>query len=130
MSSYNTVTTMIPEPESIVEYIIRFLEDVVWWFLLAVLISAAGRFTDVYFKEKRLLWGYIILPFSLVALGLMLSASLEMLIKILYNNEPLQSLLTFPFLTRVTEGVLIAFIGTVIYHIADGVYGTEITEKH
>jgi putative membrane protein len=130
ISSYNTVTTIVPDPENIVEYIIRFLDDVVWWFVLAVLISAAGRFTDVYFKEKRVLWGYIILPFSLVALGLILSASLEMLIKILYNNEPLQSLLTMPFLTRVIEGVLLAFIGTVIYHIADGMYGTETPEKN
>jgi len=113
-----------------VEYTTLFIYDIIWWFVLAVLIVAAGRFVDMYFKEKRILWTYIILPFSMIAFGLISSASLKMIIKILYQNEPLQSLLTMPFLTRVIEGVLIAFIGTVIYHIANGLYGAESLEKH
>jgi len=130
IASYNMVTTMDPEPEGIVEYTTLFIYDIIWWFVLAVLIVAAGRFVDMYFKEKRILWTYIILPFSMIAFGLISSASLKMIIKILFQNEPLQSLLTMPFLTRVIVGVLIAFIGTVIYHIANGLYGAESLEKH
>ncbi|MGC9554451.1 MAG: DUF373 family protein [Thermoplasmatota archaeon] len=130
IAAYNVVTNLDPEPEAILEYALRFLDEVVWWFVLAMLISTAGRFTDVYFNEKRVLWGYVILPFSLVAFGFIFSASTDMLIKILYHSEPLQYLLTIPFLTRVTIGVLIGFIGTVIYHIAEDMYGTGNREKH
>lgn len=129
LSAYNVVNTLEPAPETIFEASIRFIHEVTWWFVAAVLISLAGRFTDVYFKEKRVLWGYVILPFSLLAFGLIFSASTEMLIKIAIQSEPLQSLLTLPFLSRIIEGVLIGFIGTVIYHIAEDMYGEKKTEK-
>ncbi len=129
VSAYNVVSTLEPVPHGIFEYTIRFMDEIVWWFVLSVIIFVAGRFTDVYFREKKILWGYVILPFSMFAFGLILSASLDMLIKITINAESLQSLLTMPFLTTIIEGVLIAFIGTVLYHIAEDVYGKEEMQK-
>ncbi|MCD6299061.1 MAG: DUF373 family protein [Thermoplasmata archaeon] len=130
VSAYNVVSTLEPAPHGVFEYTIRFMDEIVWWFVLSIMISAAGRFTDVYFREKRILWGYVILPFSLFAFGLILSASLETLIKITINAQPFQSLLTMPFLTTIIEGILIAFIGTVLYHIAEDMYGTEEVQKN
>ena len=129
VSAYNMVSTVEPAPHGAFEYTIIFMDEIVWWFVLSVMISTAGRFTDVYFKEKKVLWGYVILPFSLIAFGLLLSASLDVLIKISINGEPIQSLFTMPFLTTIIEGVLIAFIGTVLYHIAEDMYGEEEMQK-
>ncbi|NIA11103.1 MAG: DUF373 family protein [Nitrospiraceae bacterium] len=130
VSAYNVVSTLDPAPHGVFEYTIRFMDEIVWWFVLSVMLSVAGRFTDVYFREKRILWGYVILPFSLLAFGLILSASLDMLVKITINAQPLQSLLTMPFLTTIIEGILIAFIGTVLYHIAEDMYGKEEVQKN
>jgi len=123
-------STLEPVPNGVFEYTIRLMDEIIWWFVLSVMISAAGRFTDVYFREKRILWGYVILPFSLFAFGLILSASLGVLIKITINSQSLQSLLTMPFLTTIIEGILIAFIGTVLYHIAEDMYGKEEVQKN
>jgi len=128
-SAYNMLSTIEPAPHGMFEYIILFMDEIVWWFILSVMISAGGRFIDVYFREKKVLWGYVILPFSLIAFGLILSASLDMLIRITINAEPIQSLLTMPFLTTIIEGVLVAFIGTVLYHIAEDMYGKEEMQK-
>ncbi|MEA2055163.1 MAG: DUF373 family protein [Candidatus Thermoplasmatota archaeon] len=130
VSAYNVVSTLEPAPQGVFEYIIQFMDEIVWWFILSVLISAAGRFTDTYFKEKKILWGYVILPFSLFAFGLIFSASLDMLIEITINAKPLLSLLNMPFLTTIIGGVLIAFIGTVLYHIAEDIYGKEEVQKN
>ncbi|RLC54737.1 MAG: hypothetical protein DRI80_18850, partial [Chloroflexota bacterium] len=83
---------------------------------------------DVYFREKKVLWSYTLLPFSLVAFGLILSASIDILLKILHNAEPLSYILNILFLTKLIGGVLIAFIGMVLHHILEDIYG-EKTQK-
>lgn len=108
------------------EYVIKFLNDILWWFIFAVLLIALGRFIDAYFKEKKVLWGYTILPFTLVAFGLILSASLKILIEII-REKPFhfiltEYVLTLPFLTKVAGGILVAFIGSVLYHIIEDIY--------
>ncbi len=129
LSAFNVVSTMQPAPQGVFEFSVRFLHEITWWFVAAALISVGGRFTDIYFKEKQVLWSYVILPFSLLAFGLIFSASTDMLIKIAIQSEPLQSLLTLPFLSRIIEGVLIGFIGTVIYHIAEDMYSDAEPEE-
>ena len=52
------------------QYSLSFLDNVIWWVIVAVLISAGGHFADVYLREKRVLWNYSIIPFSLPAFGL------------------------------------------------------------
>ncbi len=127
LSAYNVLSS--EEELEMGEYVIRFIKEVLWWLLLAVFISAFGRFTDAYFREKKVLWSYTLLPFSLVAFGLILWASLDLLLKVINNAQPLSYLLTIPFLTKILGGVLIAFIGMVLHHILEDVYGEEKAQK-
>lgn len=111
------------------EYTIRFLNDIIWWIIVAILCFAFGRFIDIYFKEKRFLWSYSTIPFSLAAFGLIFSASLTILLEIL-KEKSIHSIFTeyvlsIPFLTKITAGILIAFIGSVLYHIMEDIYGKE-----
>ncbi|MEM1514387.1 MAG: DUF373 family protein [Candidatus Thermoplasmatota archaeon] len=111
------------------EYVIKFLNDTIWWIVIAILNIALGRFIDVYFKEKRVLWSYSIIPFSLVAFGLIFSASLTILLEII-REKSIQSIfseyvLSVPFLAKITGGILVAFIGSVLYHILEDIYGKE-----
>ncbi len=124
VSAVNRLENLTPS-----EYVIQFINDVLWWFIIAVLLIALGRFIDVYFKERKVLWSYPIIPFSLVAFGLILSASFTILLEIIKEN-PFHVILTeyvlsLPFLTKIIGGILIAFIGSVLYHILEDTYKEE-----
>ena len=111
------------------EYVIRFINEMLWWIVAAVLLIALGRFIDAYFKEKKVLWNYSILPFTLVAFGLILSASLTILIEVIHERS-LHTIFTefifsVPFLAKIIGGLLIAFIGSVLYHIIEDMYKEE-----
>ena len=122
------------ENYSIAEYVIRFIVEILWYIVAAILLVALGRFIDAYFKEREILWTYAILPFTLVAFGLILSASLTILIQIIHRTS-LPSILneyviSIPFLARIIGGLLVAFIGSVLYHIAEDTFKDEdIGEK-
>ncbi|MCD6448239.1 MAG: DUF373 family protein [Thermoplasmata archaeon] len=111
------------------EYVIRFINEMLWWIVAAVLLIALGRFIDAYFKEKKVLWNYSILPFTLVAFGLILSASFTILIEVIHERS-LHTIFTefifsVPFLAKIIGGLLIAFIGSVLYHIIEDMYKEE-----
>ena len=104
----------------------KTLRKILWWIIAAVLLISFGRFIDAYFKEKRVLWSYSILPFTLIAFGFILTASLNILIEII-RQKSLHSILTeyvltVPFLASITGGLLIAFIGSVLYHILEDMF--------
>ncbi|HEC76675.1 MAG TPA: DUF373 family protein [Thermoplasmatales archaeon] len=109
------------------EYSIKFVNEILWWFIASILLVALGRLIDAYFKEKKILWGYSILPFTLIAFGLILSASFNILIEIIHQSSFhsifTQYVLSVPFLAKIIGGILIAFIGSVLYHIIEDVYG-------
>ena len=111
------------------EYIARFINEILWWFIISILLVAMGRFIDVYFKERRILWGYTIIPFSLIAIGLILSASLSIIIELIKEKSLhfilMEYVLSISFLTKIIAGILIAFIGSVLYHIVEDTYKEE-----
>lgn len=117
------------ENYSVTEYVIRFIVEILWYLVAGILLVALGRFIDAYFKEKKILWTYSILPFTLVAFGLILSASLTIIIQIIHQKS-LSSILndyviSIPFLASITGGLLVAFIGSVLYHIVEDVFTVE-----
>ena len=106
--------------------IARFINGVVWWFIIAILFIPLGRFVDAYFKERKVLWQYIIIPFSLIAFGLIFSAFSNIVIEII-QEKPIdliirQYIISFPFITKLIAAILIAFIGNVLYHIVEDIY--------
>jgi len=111
------------------EYVIQFINQVLWWMIAAGLLVALGRVIDAYFKEKKVLWTYSILPFTAIAFGLILSASLNILIEVAHEKSLhfifTQRILSIPFLAKIIGGLLVAFIGSVLYHILEDIYKEE-----
>ncbi len=129
ISMVSAIKVLANQQMETAEYAVRFVNEILWWFIIAILIIALGRFIDAYFKERRVLWSYSILPFTLIAFGLILSASLNILIEVIHEKS-LHSIFTeyvlsIPFLTKITGGILVAFIGSVLYHIIEDMYREE-----
>lgn len=97
------------------EYFLFFLDNVIWWVIVAVLISAGGRFTDVYLREKRVLWNYSILLFSLPAFGLIFSACVDILLKVIQGIDVASFLTPYIFM-KLVGGIVAAFVGVILYH--------------
>jgi len=104
----------------------KFINGIVWWFIVAILFIPLGKFVDAYFKEKKVLWHYILFPFSLIAFGLIFSAFSTIIIEILHE-KPIeliikQHIISISFITKIITAILIAFIGSVLYHIVEDIY--------
>lgn len=71
----NTVQALPPDP-NLLAYTLAFASAMLWWLLGAALVHVAGRVLDTYIREPGRVWEYWVMPFSLVALGLLLSPTL------------------------------------------------------
>ncbi|HLE97397.1 MAG TPA: DUF373 family protein, partial [Candidatus Thermoplasmatota archaeon] len=60
----------------------------VWWLVAAGLVSATGRVVDAWLKDHRVLWTYWNLPFSLVALGLVLTGAIGIVQRVVDGLSP------------------------------------------
>lgn len=101
--------------------VISFLNDITWGIVAAGLLFAFGRVTDLYIREKKILWTYWIVPFSLFAYGFIAAAvfgALYQSFQSFINNEvfSLDPFLTLNFVGYVAVGVIIAFIGAISNH--------------
>lgn len=81
----------------------------VWWVVGAAVLSVGGKVVDAYVREGEILWSYWILPFSLVAAGLILTAALDMALALL-QEEPF---FTFQNFIRLVLGFGVAFLGSI-----------------
>jgi putative membrane protein len=102
--------------------VLSFLKDITWGIVTAVIIAAVGRVTDLYVREKKVIWSYWIIPFSLFAFGFIASAIFNSLYDSLLGEFTIDPFLTPSFIGYVTVGILIAFIGAVTYHYIKDVY--------
>ncbi len=106
--------------------IVEGINEILIWVIVALLLVPAGRFVDAYFKERRVLWQYVIIPFSLISIGLIFSASMTVIFEIL-SEESISTVInklafSLPFITKIVGAILIAFIGMMLYHIVEDIY--------
>jgi putative membrane protein len=116
----------------LVVLILKFLGAITWGLVAAGLLAAVGRVTDIYIREKKILWSYWVVPFSLFTFGFIASAIFETLpdtiLEYLTNQEfVVERFYTLSFMSYIAVGILIAFIGAVSYHYVKEFY---ITEKY
>jgi putative membrane protein len=112
--------------------ILKFLGAITWGIVAAGLLAAFGRVTDLYIREKRVLWSYWIVPFSLFAFGFIGSIIFDTFGQVIWEYSKGNGFLIDPFYTLsfwgyITVGIIIVFIGTVSYHYIKDQY---ITEKY
>jgi uncharacterized membrane protein len=89
-------------------YTLAFGSFMLWWLVAAALVHLVGRILDTYFREPDGVWDLWIMPFSLVALGLMGSAALGALSRAIGGSE--FNFTPQEFVT-LALGVVIAFVG-------------------
>jgi len=102
--------------------VLSFLKSIVWGIVVAGLIAAFGRVTDIYVREKKIHWSYWIVPFSLLAFGFITSAVSESLYDSLKADFSLTPFLTLTFVAYISVGILIAFMGAITYHYIKDTY--------
>jgi putative membrane protein len=116
----------------LVVLILKFLGAITWGLVAAGLLAAVGRVTDIYIREKKILWSYWVVPFSLFTFGFIASAIFDTLpdtiLEYLTNQEfGIERFYTLSFMSYIAVGILIAFIGAVSYHYVKEFY---IIEKY
>jgi putative membrane protein len=103
----NALAQLQPD-RNVLAYTLAFASFMLWWLVGAALIHLAGRVLDQYLREPRDVWGLWMMPFSLVALGLMGSAMLAAFSRAIAGSE---FTLTGPEFVSVAAGVVVAFVG-------------------
>jgi putative membrane protein len=114
----------------LVVLILKFLGAITWGIVAAGLLTAFGRVTDIYIREKKVLWSYWIVPFSLFAFGFIGSILFDTFGQVIWEYTKGNGFLIDPFYTLsfwgyITVGIIIVFIGTVSYHYIKEQYMTE-----
>lgn len=127
--AYNNVFN---KDTSLIVTILSFLAAITWGIVAAGLLAAFGQVTDVYIREKKILWVYWAVPFSLFAFGFIGSTIFQSLSDAFeyygrYKEFLLDQFLTSQFILYTIAGVIIAFIGAVTYHYVKENY---ILEKY
>lgn len=132
ISVFNGYNTVLIKDMPLVVMILSFLSAITWWIVAAGLLAAFGRVTDLYIREKKILWSYWAVPFSLFTFGFIGSAVFQSLSDAFehyarYKEFALDQFLTQQFVFFTISGVIIAFIGAVTYHYIKEFY---ILEKY
>jgi len=105
----------------LVVMILKFLGSITWAIVAAGLLTIFGRLTDLYIREKKILWSYWILPFSLFGFGFIGSILFDTFGQVIWEYTKGNGFLIEPFYTLsfwgyIIVGIIIVFIGAVSYH--------------
>jgi uncharacterized membrane protein len=119
--------------------VLKFLAAITWGIVAAGLLAAFGRVTDLYIREKKILWSYWGVPFSLFAFGFIGSIVFDTFGQVIWEFRNDRGFLIEPFYTLsfwgyITVGIIIVFIGAVSYHyikeeFIDETYEINIEEQ-
>jgi putative membrane protein len=132
VSMFYAYNTTFNQDLPLIVLILKFLAAITWGVVAAGLLAAFGRVTDLYIREKKVLWSYWVVPFSLFAFGFIGSILFDTFGQVIWEYTKGNGFLIDPFYTLsfwgyITVGIIIVFIGTVSYHYIKEQY---ITEKY
>lgn len=109
------------ENNTLVVLILKFLAEITWGIVAAGLLAAVGRVTDLYIREKEILWSYWIVPFSLFSFGFIGSMLFTTFSNVISDYSKgygfdIRPFYTLSFWGYISVGIIIAFIGAISYH--------------
>jgi putative membrane protein len=118
-SSFNSIPLptdpKIPTP-SWVYYILSFIENILPFVVVAILVWISGRIFDTYLHEKKIYWRYIILSMWTISIGLILSAALILTLGFLAKPPlTIREIINLDLVSRIGIGLLIAIGGSFAY---------------
>jgi len=115
-----------------IQIILSFVKNMVWGIVLAGLVALFGLIIDTYVKDKKTLWAYWPIPFSLFGFGFISYAIFDALYDALINwpnKFYIKPFTGFDFIGYASSGILIAIVGAITYHYIKEIYNTEEKEK-
>ncbi len=124
---YAFSNTVFSSEVPLVLSIISFLRHITWGIVAAGLLAAFGRVADIYVRDKKIIWQYWTVPFSLFTFGFIGSAVLESLYNSIANKFSIITFFSANFIGYTSAGIIIAFIGAISYHYIKDTY---ILDKH
>jgi len=114
MSAFSDPENPIPPETPLPEYVLEFIHSMLIWVILAVLVWVGGKVFDTYVHEKKIYWNYIIISLWTLSVGLIISATLILVLGFV-REEALPGILDLDFFARIGGGVLIAIVGSLSY---------------
>jgi putative membrane protein len=117
----------------LVVLVLKFLGAITWGIVAAGLLATVGRVTDLYIREKKILWSYWVVPFSLFAFGFIGSILFDTFGQVIWEYSKGNGFLIDPFYTLsfwgyISAGIIIVFIGAISYHYIKEEYIHETYE--
>jgi putative membrane protein len=117
----------------LVVLILKFLGSITWGIVAAGLLAAVGQVTDLYIRQKKILWSYWVVPFSLFAFGFIGSILFDTFGQVIWEYSKGNGFLMDPFYTLsfwgyISAGLIIVFIGAISYHYIKEEYIHEAYE--
>ncbi len=112
--------------------ILSFVKNVIWGIVLGGLVALFGRIIDTYVKDKKVLWTYWVIPFSLFAFGFISYAVFSTLEKSLEgwpSEFIIEYFFSFSFIGYTFAGILIALIGAITHHYIKEMHRTDEKER-
>jgi putative membrane protein len=89
---------------------ITFVRELIWWAVGSTLLVAAGRVVDQWVKDRSVVWSYWALPFSLVAVGMILRSLLDIAGR-LEASVPAGEIVHLGHFLTLLGGAVIGFVG-------------------
>ncbi len=112
--------------------ILEFLRYMIWGIVIAGLVAFFGRIIDIYVKDKKVIWTYCVVPFSLFAFGFISYSVFDALYWSL-KGWPAEFDLTpffrLTFIGYTLAGIMIALIGAITHHYLKEMHSTEEKER-
>ena len=112
--------------------ILSFVKNMIWGIVIAGLVALFGRIVDTYVKDKKVLWTYCVIPFSLFAFGFISYAvfsTLESALKNWPEEFFLEPFFDATFIGYTFAGIVIALIGAIAHHYLKEMHSTEEKER-
>ena len=111
--------------------ILIFVKEMIWGIVGAGLIVLFGRVVDTYVKDRKVLWTYWVMPFSLFAFGFISYAVFYAL------SEALKDWPTFlidpfyggTFIGYTFTGIVIALIGAITHHYIKEIHSKDASQN-
>jgi len=112
--------------------LLSFIRDMIWGIVIAGLLVIFGRSVDTYVKDRKEVWTYWPIPFSLFAFGFISYAIFRTLFKIVKESDSGFNITPFfelNFIAYTISGILIGLIGAITYHYIKEIHNNDKNKK-
>jgi putative membrane protein len=100
----------------VIQNVFSAFTTIIWWVIVAIIFGIVGKVVDKYIRERKILWSYWIVPFSLITFGLVILIANDIVSSIDKGLESLVSPPLFWYLVaRLFSAIVVGSVGIITY---------------